>query len=220
MSLAYREHYQLLYSLLHPATELCFFEEICRLLPIMEDDQSIWHWSLVLIHTGNLFINNDKEYCSGYKHSTLIDEKTSLPLSVRGAYTATTAPYLNIWYLQYFLLIQRRQRNRHNICLFLSNYHIRRHMCLVLSPIDLNLAGHQKHIHKYVSARLFTLSFIGVSYCLPYLLGGDNTNHQFATFKCYAAVWWKFIHWPVEVDITMISYVYTRKCCCHCIQNI
>ena len=32
-----------------------------------------------------------------------------------------------------------------NIGLFLSNHHIRRHMCLVLSPIDLNLAGHQKH---------------------------------------------------------------------------
>ena len=34
--------------------------------------------------------------CSGYKHFTLIDEKTSLPLSVRGAYIATTAPYLHI----------------------------------------------------------------------------------------------------------------------------
>ena len=42
-----------------------------------------------------------------------MDEKTSLPLSVRGAYIATTAPYLNIWCLQYFPLIQRRQRNRH-----------------------------------------------------------------------------------------------------------
>ena len=42
-----------------------------------------------------------------------IDEKTSLPLSVRGTYIATTAPYLNIWCLQYFPLIQRRQRNRH-----------------------------------------------------------------------------------------------------------
>ena len=51
--------------------------------------------------------------CSGYKHFTLINEKTSLPLSVRGAYIATTAPYLNIWCLQYFPLIQRRQRNRH-----------------------------------------------------------------------------------------------------------
>ena len=51
--------------------------------------------------------------CSGYKHFTLIDEKTSLPLSVRGAYKATMAPYLNIWCLQYFPLIQRRQRNRH-----------------------------------------------------------------------------------------------------------
>ena len=63
-----------------------------------------------------------------------------------------------------------------NICLFLRNYHIRRHMCLILSPIDLNLAGHQKHIHNYVSARLFTLSFIGVSDCLPTLLGGDNSS--------------------------------------------
>ena len=120
--------------------------------------------------------------CSGYKHFTLIDENTSLPLSVRGAYIATTAPYLNIWCLQDFPLIQRRQRrqrrqrNRHNICLFLSNYHSRRHMCLVLSPIDLNLAGHQKHIHNYVSARLFTLSFIGVSDCLPYLLDSDNSS--------------------------------------------
>ena len=51
--------------------------------------------------------------CSGHKHFTLIDENTSLPLSVRGAYIATTAPYLNIWCLQYFPLIQRRQRNRH-----------------------------------------------------------------------------------------------------------
>ena len=50
---------------------------------------------------------------SGYKHFTLIDEKTSIPLSVRGAYIATTAPYLNIWCLQYFPLIQRRQRNRY-----------------------------------------------------------------------------------------------------------
>ena len=114
--------------------------------------------------------------CSGYKHFALIDEKTSLPLSMRGAYIATTAPYLNIWCLQYFPFIQRRQRNRHNICLFLSNYHIRRHMCLVLSPIDLNLAGHQKHIHNYVSARLFTLSFIVMSDCLPYLLDGDNSS--------------------------------------------
>ena len=89
-------------------------------------------------------------------------------------------------------LFQRRQRNRHNICLFLSNYHIRRHMCLVLSPIDLNLAGHQKHIHNYVSARLFTLSFIGVSDCLAYLLDS------------YAAVWWKFIHWPVEVESSFL----------------
>ena len=46
---------------------------------------------------------------SGYKHFTLIDEKTSIPLSVRGAYIATTVPYLNIWCLQYFPLIQRRQ---------------------------------------------------------------------------------------------------------------
>ena len=52
-------------------------------------------------------------YCSGYKHFTLIDEKTSILLSVRGAYIATTAPYLNIWCLQYVSLIQRRQRNRH-----------------------------------------------------------------------------------------------------------
>ena len=51
--------------------------------------------------------------CSGYKHFTVVDEKTSIPLSVRGAYIATTAPYLNIWCLQYFPLIQRRQRNRH-----------------------------------------------------------------------------------------------------------
>ena len=52
-------------------------------------------------------------YSNGHKHFTLIDEKTSIPLSVRGAYIATTAPYLNIWCLQYFPLIQRRQRNRH-----------------------------------------------------------------------------------------------------------
>ena len=58
--------------------------------------------------------------CSGYRHFTLIDEKTSLPLSVRGAYIATTAPYLNIWCLQYFPLIQRRQRNRHTfMCIYL-----------------------------------------------------------------------------------------------------
>ena len=56
--------------------------------------------------------------CSGYKHFTLIDEKTSIPLSVRGAYIATTAPYLNIWCLQYFPLIQRRQRNRHTLLVF------------------------------------------------------------------------------------------------------
>ena len=42
--------------------------------------------------------------CSGYKHFTLIDEKTSLPLSVRGAYKATTAPYQTIW-CSYFLYI-------------------------------------------------------------------------------------------------------------------
>ena len=55
---------------------------------------------------------------SGYKHFTLIDEKTSIPLSVRGAYIATTVPYLNIWCLQYFPLIQRRQRNRHiHVCI-------------------------------------------------------------------------------------------------------
>ena len=35
--------------------------------------------------------------CSGYKHVTLRDEKTSLPLSVIGAYKATTAPYQTIW---------------------------------------------------------------------------------------------------------------------------
>ena len=51
--------------------------------------------------------------CSGYNHFTLIDEKTSLPLSVRGTYITATAPYLSIWCLQYFPLIQRRQRNRH-----------------------------------------------------------------------------------------------------------
>ena len=60
-------------------------------------------------------ITFNKHYCSGYKHFTLIDEKTSIPLSVRGAYIATTAPYLNIWCLQYVPLIQRRQRNRHTI---------------------------------------------------------------------------------------------------------
>ena len=48
-----------------------------------------------------------KYICSGYKHFTLIDEKTSLPVSVRGAHIATTAPFLNIWCLQYFPLIQR-----------------------------------------------------------------------------------------------------------------
>ena len=64
--IAYREHYQLPYSLLHPAKvdELCFLEEICRLLPIIEDDQLVEHlfgtgpWSLFT--RGNLFIKNDK----------------------------------------------------------------------------------------------------------------------------------------------------------------
>ena len=51
--------------------------------------------------------------CSGYKHFTLIYEKTSIPLSARGAYIAIRTPYMNIWCLQYFPLIQRRQRNRH-----------------------------------------------------------------------------------------------------------
>ena len=55
----------------------------------------------------------EEDICSGYKHFALIDEKTSPPLSVRGAYIATTVPYLNIWCLQYFPLIQRGQRNRH-----------------------------------------------------------------------------------------------------------
>ena len=41
--------------------------------------------------------------CSGYKYFTLIDEKTYLPLSVRGAYKATTAPYQTIW-CSYFSL--------------------------------------------------------------------------------------------------------------------
>ena len=41
---------------------------------------------------------------SRYKHFTLIDEKTSIPLSVRGAYIAITAPYLHIWCLQYYRL--------------------------------------------------------------------------------------------------------------------
>ena len=60
-------------------------------------------------------------------HITLIDEKTSLPLSVRGAYIATTAPYLNRWCLQYFPLIQRRQRrqrNRHKYIGKLLNSHL------------------------------------------------------------------------------------------------
>ena len=35
--------------------------------------------------------------CSGYKHLTLRDEKTSIPLSVRDAYKATTAPYQTTW---------------------------------------------------------------------------------------------------------------------------
>ena len=35
--------------------------------------------------------------CSGYKHVALRDEKTSPPLSVRGACKATTAPYQTIW---------------------------------------------------------------------------------------------------------------------------
>ena len=56
--------------------------------------------------------------CSGYKHFTLIDEKTSLPLSVRGAYIATTVPYLNIWCLQYFSLIQRIR----HICICIYMY--------------------------------------------------------------------------------------------------
>ena len=43
--------------------------------------------------------------CSGYKHFTLIDEKMSLPLSVRGAYKATTAPYQTIWFSNFSLFI-------------------------------------------------------------------------------------------------------------------
>ena len=54
--IAYREHYQLQYSLLHPAKvdELCFLEEIFRLLPIMEEDQlvelyiSLYLWAVML----------------------------------------------------------------------------------------------------------------------------------------------------------------------------
>ena len=65
--------------------------------------------------------------CSGYKHFTLIDEKTSIPLSVRCAYIATMTPYLNIWCLQYFPLIQRRQRNRH-ICIY--TYIMYRSVCM------------------------------------------------------------------------------------------
>ena len=40
-----------------------------------------------------------------YIYMMMIDEKTSIPLSVRGTYIATMAPYLNIWCLQYFPLI-------------------------------------------------------------------------------------------------------------------
>ena len=36
-----------------------------------------------------------------------------VPLSARGAYNHRNGPYQNIWCLQYFPLIQRRQRNRH-----------------------------------------------------------------------------------------------------------
>ena len=43
--------------------------------------------------------------CSGYKHFTLIYETTSLPLSVRGAYNATTAPYQTIWCSYFSLFI-------------------------------------------------------------------------------------------------------------------
>ena len=43
--------------------------------------------------------------CSGYKHFTLIDEKTSLPLSINGADKATTAPYQTIWCSYFSLFI-------------------------------------------------------------------------------------------------------------------
>ena len=78
--------------------------------------------------------------CSGYKHFTLIDEKqTSIPLSVRGAYIATTAPYLKIWWLQYFLLIQRRQRNRHRCT------HVKGLCCNIFNTM---------HISEFSSQRL------------------------------------------------------------------
>ena len=35
--------------------------------------------------------------CSGYKHSTPIDEKAPVPLSARGAYNHSNGPYQTIW---------------------------------------------------------------------------------------------------------------------------
>ena len=129
--IAYREHYQLLHSLLHPAKvdQLYFLEEICRLLPIMTK----------------------------------------------------------------------------NICLFLSNHHVRRHMCLVLSPIDLNLAGHQKHIQNMYQ-RDWSHCLLLVCQIVCHICQVVTTRHlaEFATFKCYAAVWWKCMHWPVEVESSML----------------
>ena len=82
-------------------------------------EQTIQH----MWHRGVKFVNNVyNNICSGYKHFTLIDEKTSIPLSVRGAYIATTAPYLNIWCLQYFPLIQRRQWNHHTYKILVHIY--------------------------------------------------------------------------------------------------
>ena len=56
-----------------------------------------------------------KHICSGYKHFTLIDEKTTIPLSVRGAYIATLRHHIpNIWCLQYFPLIQKTAEPPHS----------------------------------------------------------------------------------------------------------
>ena len=40
-------------------------------------------------------------------------KRRRVPLSARGAYNHRNGPYQNVWCLQYFPLIQRRQRNRH-----------------------------------------------------------------------------------------------------------
>ena len=125
------------------------------------------------------------------------------PLSTRGAYNHCNGPYQNIWCLQYFPLIQRRQRNRH--IYILANKYI---FC-ILSRLGLFMPS--------ISSLLLMLISMLVFWHIQYLISLQNdltTSHSKNIWGMVSISSWHHTHIALSVifHLNKCSFAVNIKC--------